>query len=121
MKMKSMIVLFAVTILFTSGCSFQNSIEELVTGKYMMQDAKAEDSAWVLLEDGNKFEYNRGGVTSYRPKGTYSVENNELILSVNDNEVYRFKIKGNSLIFESGEYAESLIEIGTAFELTKNK
>lgn len=121
MKKKVMVVLLVASILFTSACSFQDNVEELATGKYVMRDAKTEDWAWVLLGDENHFEFNRNIATSYRPMGTYSVENNELILKVNDNELYIFKIKGNGLIFESGKYAESLIEIGTVFELTKNK
>ena len=72
-------------------------------------------------EDNNRFVFNRNLATSYDPTGTYSVENSELILRGNVNEVYKFKINGNNLIFESGEYAEGLVEIGTIFELTKNK
>lgn len=71
-------------------------------------------------ENDNKFKFYRGSVTSYRPMGTYTVDNSELTLSVNDNEAYLFEIKGNSLIFESGEFAESLIEIRTVFELSTN-
>lgn len=119
--MKTMIALFLAMLLFTSACSFQNGKDKLATGKYIMQNAETEDLAWILLEDDNKFNFNRGSVTSYRPRGTYTVDNSELTLSVNDNEAYRFEIKGNSLIFESGEYAESLFEIGTVFELSANK
>ena len=121
MKTKSIIILLATIILLTSACSFQESTEKLAIGKYVMQDAIDEEWAWVLLDNDNRFEFNRNIATSYRPMGTYSVENNELILKVNDNEVYRFEIKENSLIFISGEYAENLIEIGTVFELAKNK
>jgi len=121
MKIKPMVILIATFILLASACSLQDSAKELAIGKYVMQDAKDEEWAWVLLDDENKFEFNRNIATSYRPMGTYSVENNELILRVNDNEVYRFEIKGNSLIFKRGKYAESLIEIGTVFELTNNK
>lgn len=121
MKIKSMIILIAASVLLTSACSFQNNVEELSTGKYVMQNAEDEDWAWVLLEDENQFQFNRNIATSYIPMGTYFVENDELLLTVNENEIYKFKIKGNTLIFESGKYAESLVEIGTVFELTKNK
>ncbi len=121
MRIKSMVLLIVVSVLFIYACSLQDNSEELATGKYVMQNAENEDWAWVLLDDENQFEFNRNIATLYIPMGTYLVGNNELILKVNDNEIYKFKIKGNSLIFASREYAESLIEKGTVFELSKNK
>lgn len=118
MKLKSMVILIAAAVLFTSACSFQD--KELSTGKYEMKDGKTADWAWVLLEEENHFIFNRNIATSYLPTGTYSVEDDELILKVNDQEIYTFRIEGDRLIFESGEYAESMIEKGTVFELTKD-
>ena len=120
MKIRLSMLLITAIMLFTSACAFQNNFGELKTGKYVLKDGPTEEWAWVLLEDENKFQFNRGNATSYRPVGNYSVENNELILKVNDDEVYRFEIKGSSLIFKSGEYAEGLLESGTVFELTKD-
>ena len=121
MKMKSMVILIIVSVLFTSACAFGGRVEAPATGKYVMKDAEMEEWAWVLLEEENQFTFNRNLATSYRPMGTYSVEKDELILKVRDNEIYRFRIEGDSLIFESGEFAEGLVEIGTVFELTKDK
>ncbi len=121
MKIKLIMFLMAAIILFTSACAFQNNSEELKTGKYVLKDAPNEDWAWVLLEDKNEFQFNRCSATSYTPVGKYSVENHELILKVNDDEVYRFEIKGSSLIFKSGEYAEGLLEVGAVLELTQDK
>ena len=121
MKITLRMLLMAAIVMLTSACASQNNLEELKTGKYVLKDAPSEDWAWVLLESENKFQFNRGSATSYRPVGKYSVENNELILKVNDDEIYRFEIKGSSLIFKSGEYAEGLIEEGDVLELTEDK
>lgn len=121
MRIKSMIILMAAAVLFASACALQDRVEPLATGKYVMKDAQTEEWAWVLLEEENRFEFNRNLATSYRPMGTYVVENDVLVLKVNDQETYKFKIKGDTLIFESGKYAESLIEKGTVFELSKKE
>lgn len=121
MKIRSMIVLIAVSVLFTSACAFGGRTEEPATGKYVMQGAPIKEWAWVLLEEDHQFKFNRNLATSYLPMGTYSVEKDELLLKVNDKEIYRFRIEGDRLIFESGELAESLVDIGTVFELTKDK
>ena len=120
MKIRLSMLLITAIMLFTSACAFQNNFGELKTGKYVLKDAQSEEGAWILLEPENKYQFNRDSTTSYRPVGKYSVKNNELILRVNDDEVYRFEIKGSSLIFKSGEYAEGLLESGTVFELTKD-
>lgn len=121
MKLKSMVILIAAAILFTSACSFQDNPKELPIGKYEMKDGKTPDWAWVMLEEENRFIFNRNIATSYLPMGTYSVEGDELVLKVNEQEIYTFRIEGDRLIFESGAYAESFIEKGTVFELTKDK
>lgn len=121
MKMKSMIILVIISVLFTSACAFGGRSKEPATGKYVMKDAVMEDWAWVLLEEEHQFTFNRNLATSYWPMGTYSVEKDELLLKVHDKEIYRFRINGDSLIFESGEFAEGLIEKGTIFELKKGE
>lgn len=121
MKMKSGILLLAVFTILTAGCSIKENSEEPETGKYVMKEAEIEDFAWVLLEEDHQFQFNRHIATSYVPMGDYYVEDDELILKANENEIYRFRIRGNTLIFESGATAESLVEKGTVFELKKNK
>lgn len=121
LKVKYMVILIAASLLFTSACAFQERGKELETGKYVLQDAQTEDWAWILLEEENRFKFNRNLATSYIPMGTYSVEEDELILKASEEEIYRFRIEGDRLIFESGKYAESLLEIGAVFKLTKNR
>jgi len=54
------------------------------------------------LKENNEFVFNRDNGTSYRPKGSYSIQDGELILKVSDEEEYKFKIDGEKLVFESG-------------------
>ena len=106
------------TTILISACSSMSNNKDLNLGKYVMQDGQYEDFAWVLLEEDQQFEFNRGSNTSYRPRGIYSLKDNEVILTVNDDEVYTFTIEDNNLIFKSGEFAKDLVPTGTVFEFT---
>jgi len=86
---------------------------ELILGRYEIEDGLA----WVELTEGNQFVFNRHLATSYRPMGSYSIQGDELVLYVTDAEQYMFTIEGNSIIFQGGGYAGSLVEIGTVFTL----
>lgn len=55
------------------------------------------------------------------PSGNYLVENNILKLIVNKNEIYKFKIDGDKLIFEGSNVDSNLVEIGTIFKLYNRK
>ncbi len=117
MKNRSKILLIMALITVAAGCSMKEKPEEPQTGKYVMKESEIEDFAWVLLEEDHKFQFNRHIATSYVPMGKYYMEDDELILEVNENEIYRFRVHGNTLIFESGKTAESLVEKGAVFEL----
>ncbi len=121
MKIKSIVLLMMIIVLFFFGYTFLKSNQELSTGKYVMLNAENEDWAWVLLSDDHQFEFNRHLATSYRPMGTYFVENDKLILKVCEQEIYVFKIEGNRLIFQSSKNISSLVPVGTIFELKKGQ
>ena len=89
---------------------------ELVPGKYV----SADGLAWVELLEDKQFVFNRGLVTSYRPGGNYFTQEGELVLYVNDAEQYRFTIDGDTIVFQGGGFAESLIEKGTVFAISDN-
>lgn len=115
MKTRIIALFAAFSLMLALGCSNK----ELKAGKYVMQGTELAEWAWVILEDDGTFVFNRNLATSYLPIGTYTVEKGMLILSVSADETYRFKIKGNDLIFESGKHAESLVEKGAIFRLSE--
>ena len=93
-----------------SSCA---DVKELKQGKYITDDGLA----WVILQNDNAFIFNRHIATSYDPTGSYSVKGSNLVLHVNDEEEYIFKIKDGELIFQEGDLATSLLETGTVFKL----
>ncbi|WP_425448306.1 hypothetical protein [Dethiothermospora halolimnae] len=99
----------------------KTKIHEPQIGKYIITNAEIKNSVWVLLKKDNKFEFKRGFNTSYVPSGNYLVENNILKLIVNKNEIYKFKIDGDKLIFEGSNVDSNLVEIGTIFKLYNRK
>ncbi len=112
MKKKLLMMIIIVTLIFTCSCSINKNSNQLKIGKYV----KLENGfAWVVLKENNEFEFNRSIATSYNPRGSYSIQNDELILKVNDTEAYKFKIDGKKLVFESGTYVENLLEKGMVF------
>lgn len=105
--------IIAIMIILLSGCTSQsNTLKE---GKYVLFDSEQKEWAWVILEKDNQFEFNRSMATSYRPTGTYKIEENILILFINDDETYRFNIKDDQLIFLDGDYASDIVEVGSVF------
>lgn len=118
--MKIMKVLIGLMIVFlVSACTIKNN--EVTLGKYVLEDAEVIGMAWLVLSEENQFVFNRNMFTSYWPSGSYAIENGVLILIANENEVYTFKIEGETLIFESGKHAEGLLKIGSRFTLVKDE
>jgi hypothetical protein len=113
MKFHPIILMSLVLGLLLSGCAQSN---ELALGRYVMRGAQDEDFSWIELEANNRFTFNRNWVTSYRPMGTYSIENQRLTLRVNAEEFYVFRIVNKTLVFESEGSISSLIEVGAVYQ-----
>ncbi|HZK33142.1 MAG TPA: hypothetical protein VFC60_01460 [Tissierellaceae bacterium] len=99
-------------ILIVSGCS--KTIDSVKTGVYVTADGM---SYLMINESEETFEFQRG-VTSYTPDGKYIIDGDKLLLYINgemENTDFEFTISGGTLIFESGELAEGIIEKGTEF------
>lgn len=86
----------------------------LALGKYVSEDG----FAWVELTEGNQFMFNRHIATSYLPIGEFFIQDHELVLFVAEAEQYRFSIVGDTIVFQGGGFAESLVAKGTVFFLT---
>lgn len=118
MKIKRWILLMVV-ILLIFGCTFQRSSSLLKEGKYVFSDSQSINTsfigAWIELKKNNRFEFNRSMATSYRPSGTYSIQDDILTLVVSDDEFYHFKIEEDELVFVEGSYLNGLIEEGSVF------
>lgn len=117
MKIKKVLIGLMIVFL-VSACTIKNN--EVPLGKYVLEDAEVTGMAWLVLSEENQFVFNRNMFTSYWPSGSYAIENGVLILIANENEVYTFKIEGETLIFESGKLAEGLLKIGSRFTLVKD-
>ena len=117
MRKKYLFFVIVMLLVLTFGCSHEKD-SGLILGKYGLD--KDVDCSWVILDEDNTFQFNRGSNTSYRPSGTYSIDGNRLTLTANKDEVYIFKIQDGVLVFESGKYAESLLEVGSVFNLVSD-
>ncbi|WP_432666942.1 hypothetical protein R9X47_11350 [Wukongibacter baidiensis] len=115
MKKRLLMMIMITSLILSFGCSNKKNANELKVGKYVEVE---NGLAWVILKENNQFEFNRHIVTSYRPRGSYSIQDGELILRVNDSEEYKFKIDGEKLVFESGTHIGSLAKEGAVFQLS---
>ena len=89
---------------------------DMQKGKYITADRLA----WIILNDDYEFEFQRSVGTSYRPTGTYQIEDDILTLLAHDSDDYSeyfiFRINDGQLIFESGEpQGMAIVEEGTVF------
>lgn len=115
MKTKMIAMVLVFVFLLLPACSINS--EKIQLGKYVLKDAQSEDWSWILLQENNQFEFNLANNISYRPSGTYVVENDELLLKVNDEVQYRFQIKDHSLIFKGGGNSGELLDLNAVYEL----
>lgn len=115
------ICLLSVMLLY-NGCSSKNEDNGLKLGTYRSTESKF---SWVSLAADNKFIITFNFISSYIGIGDYSVVDNKLILNdigIKDKpKQYIFKIDGDSLTFESGEYASKFFKQGTVFKLVQEK
>lgn len=114
MKKRLLMMIIIASLILTCSCSNKKNTNELKSGKYIEVESGL---AWVVLKENNEFEFNRN-IASYRPIGSYSIKDGELILKVNDKEEYKFKIDGEKLVFESGTYIKNLLKEGAVFQLS---
>lgn len=121
MKKIARIIILVLIISAISACTTYTPKRLPDLGKYSMKDADNAEFAWVLLKEDNQFEFNRHIATSYRPTGSYTIEDDVITLTVSKDEIYIFKIKGKQLIFESHGTIDALVDVGTIFELNANK
>ena len=113
MKKRLLLMIIVITIIFICGCSN----EGLKLGKYV-KFKNGFEYAWVELKENNEFEFNRSIATSYWPRGSYSIQDGELILKVRDEEEYKFKIDGEKIVFISGTHIGNLLDEGEVFQFS---
>ena len=103
-----------------NGCSGKEVDNDVMLGKYISSEDRF---SWVTLEANNKFIITFNVTSSYIGIGDFSVADG--MLTLNDTGIkeepkqYKFKINGDSLIFESGEFASKFFMQGEVFKLKK--
>jgi len=114
MKKRIIAVIILLTVIILC-CACSNN-ENLEIGMYRSAESTKYGYAEITLSENNEFVF--GVATySYCPSGKYTVEGNALILTVNEEEKFIFTIDDEKLIFESGEWAEKVLDKGTVFQL----
>ncbi|MCL2158095.1 MAG: copper resistance protein NlpE [Oscillospiraceae bacterium] len=76
-------------------------------------------NASVFLYEDNTFALHGPAEISHAPSGTYTIENGVLTLFGADEQVYKFFVDGDTLVFESGTWLENWVEPGTLLVLTE--
>ena len=113
-----LLIILAIVVVLTTGCSKEDITPELKIGKYVKEDTEPGEWSWVILKENKEFVFSRGAALSYLPIGTYSIEGETLTLFVNEKESYIFTIDGDKLVFESGNLAERFVKKGEVFKLS---
>lgn len=88
----------------------------LKQGVYMTEDRTSR----LELYGENEFAFNINMLMSYRPEGSYLVENGKLVLNGRSNEKFVFEIHVDYLVFVSSSNPNEVVEVGTIYLLEKN-
>lgn len=107
----AIILLLALTVLF-SACSSSRQVE---LGTYT---SDLDSFISLRLEKDNRFELNGPIGISTIVRGTYSIDDETLLLTADDKAETIFLFKNDSLIFESGAWFEHWVAPGTTFKLS---
>ena len=90
-------------LLFLFGCSTAD-VPTPVAGTYELEHSEFPlASASLTLLDDNRFTFILHPGSSFLPTGTYSVEGNRLILTVDNEVAYVFTIEEGALVFIADE------------------
>jgi hypothetical protein len=68
-------------------------------GIYELENSEFQFPSAVTLQDNNRFNFNLHVFSSHIPMGTYYIEDNRLILTVDRQVAYIFLIEDDTLIF----------------------
>ncbi len=106
---KFLCIAVAVMVLMLTACSNTIPHTDLVYGIYCPEDAITTFPKLYLKDDGN-FSFNYKSMGGGLEKGTYTVEENILILNCDDGEtVFIFEIAEEMLIFDA-ENSSSIVQ-----------
>lgn len=106
--MKKFTLILVIVLIFSFsivGCS-NSQTSELSIGTYVFEASDDIIKPTISLEKDNKFSFTYSGLSSYLPMGTYTIDNNRLLLNTDDTAdnkkiVYVFEIKNETLIFSA--------------------
>jgi len=96
--------------------AISNTTQNNILETYVV-DGDGEVSSTLTLKSNNEFALSGNELISHMPSGTYTIDNEKLLLTVTEEEVYVFTIDDGRLIFESGTWLENWVEQGTVFYL----
>lgn len=112
-KLKKVLCCCSVIVfLMVLVCGCNNHIAVISEGTYLMQGCDMSIAPYVSIEekDGQKtFEFVNSYASSYISYGSYVIENDTLVLSDENGNVYTFNIDGTSLIFNADK-SSKLVE-----------
>lgn len=102
---KAGISFIIILVLLLSGCKSNEDIVNVKNGTYIMVQ---EDTEEVLLPritiSDEKIMFTYDFLSSYMPYGTYSIDDDILTMTTNDNQYsYVFRIDGDNLVFQKDE------------------
>lgn len=119
--MKKVAIFLTLLLFILSGAACSSpKLGEPPVRKYVLQESKGEEELWILLQEDGTFEIHLGIAISYEPSGTYTVENHELILRMQNQEAFRFQMRQDNLILIRVSSSEGLLFEGMRFIRSKS-
>lgn len=111
MKHRYLVFLLMMISIILVGCKSEQSVETIKNGTYIMEGKEVDAVLFpsITISD-NEFTFVYDLLSSYMPRGTYSIEDDLLMMTTDDKQyTYVFEIDGDNFIFQ--EDKSSLVSL----------
>ncbi len=103
MKKTCISFIMVIIFLFLSGCNSNNDSYTVKNGTYYMEVvSEAGVTPYVTISD-NTITFTYDLLSSYLPRGNYSIDDDILTMTTDSKNIYVFQIDGDNLIFQKSK------------------
>ncbi len=107
---KALYLLLLVLILIPTfvGCVNENNLDVDITNVYVYEESTEALKPTITFEENNQYTFMYSALSSYLPGGSYEISDEYVVLKTDDEPGYEyfFKIKGETLVFDSEKSSE---------------
>jgi len=103
-----LLLLVLIFILTFVGCVNENNLDVDITNVYVYEESTETIKPTITFKENNQYTFIYSALSSYLPRGSYEISDEYVVLKTDDEPGYEyvFKIKGETLVFDSEKSSE---------------